>query len=325
MPAFLVRLWATFHLTLCSAQLKSRYFNGQRRQDVTEHKDTRDEVSDFCGSSCTGAENMHTMYKRQPVKNTASSSSDAGTNLKCVAQGECEKPLQQPDTNAQSLMHCDAASTSGHCHVGPGSSLQQLSSSSIDFALKRSRDSERGTVSDEWSSVQLMSWLVALLRRNYGTLSVDECDAAMVDLGARAALSKVGGWRSLCGRTCNKHLILYRRGRISLRQNTTSDERSRGIYLHELSTNASSACELTVTPPLNMLDLIHARGSNSLPGGALIISESPLPRPGTALYSRKSQVLSSSVHDELFDCRLVLSESKLSRLSDGGALQQHCR
>ncbi len=144
---------------------------------------------------------------------------------------------------------------------------------------------------EEWNAEQVAAWLVMYVTQN-GAVSVEDCEAEMHE-SARAALVKVGGLRSLCGRH-SKRLLIYRKGRISLRdpldnvtssspvtpnKSTEKQERAESgptqSTQHSIGTASSSACELTAAPPLNMLDLPPARGLPFAPRGALILSCAP--------------------------------------------------
>lgn len=301
-----------FNLILCLKQLKSRYHDRKQAgtgvkspATVSEAKDILVEnMSSNRGSYHTSTENMRAPSERQEARHPALNYRQTGSKAASASPGASGTLLHQSDSNTQIVMCVSAPSKSVHAQLGSPS--EKLSPLLTDLSFEEGRDIARAAGSEEWGSENLMSWLVALLRRNNGTLCVEECDVemAMTEAGARAALCKVGGWRSFCGRNSNKRLLLYRRGRISLRDYETSpqtmspkietpleaaaDERTGPALLDRPGNSERSACELTVAPPLNMLDLNPARQVHSLPRGALGISEAPLPRPGAALSHRRN-------------------------------------
>jgi len=192
----------------------------------------------------------------------------------------------------------DAGSVVGSC--GPGFDSTGTESPRLpavthaeDSGEEHHNEPSQPDPPEEWSAEHLAAWLVTFVAQN-GAVSVEECEAEIHE-SARAALVKVGGWRSLCGRN-NQRLLMYRKGRISLRdpqlESVTSSSLEKPPNLspekreaaesgpvqtteHSPGTPASSACELTVAPPLNMLDLPPARKLPFTPRGALILSCSP--------------------------------------------------
>jgi hypothetical protein len=293
-------------------QLKSKYHDSKQEATgvkspatVSEGKDSLfANMSSNRGSYHTSTENVHAPNERQEAQNTPLSCRQTGAKAGSASPGAPGTLLQQSDSNTQ-IVKCDSAASKS-VDAQPDSLSEKLLASLTDLSYEEGRDIARAAASGEWGSEHLMSWLVTLLRRNNGTLCVEECDVAMsmAEVGARAALCKVGGWRSLCGRNSNKRLLLYRKGRISLRDYEASqqtmrpkietpleaaaDERTRPALRDRPGNSESSACELTVAPPLNMLDLNPSRQVHSLPRGALAISEAPLPRQGAALPHRRN-------------------------------------